>query len=159
DRAFTRILLGGLMQHSRGEAELEALFVRCVEVTSQGLSEELVKLLAELHRGPDGWLVLWASSKSALELFDGIDREAEWDPSVSELSSILYGPILVCQNLDAEVEEEGFSDSFREKVVDPRAEGKIGDAQGNRLLRSIEIFEQLEAMAKSEEEAVRTARR
>lgn len=159
DRGFTRILIGGNIQHREGEAEIAELFEHFVKRISDGVDDRLKEVYQAILRQPDQWIVLWGSAKSALELFDGIHQPEEWDLTLSELYSILYGPIFVCQDLDAEAIEEGFSLAFRRRVVDPAEFESPSPALEERLVKSLDIFESRYDLWANEEPKVVSARR
>jgi hypothetical protein len=114
NRSIWRIAMAGMIQRCEDQAGIKDLIVRYVEVTTEGLHEPLVRAYTTMREDKNQWVVIWASAKCVLEMFDCTAKHI--NISCSELYSLLFAPFIVVQNLDVEIMREDFGKPFQSNI-------------------------------------------
>jgi hypothetical protein len=117
DRGLMRVILSGILQRNRDGGSTRGIINRlAIEVIA---APELDGRISEFYSTMAGnakqWVIIWGSSKGVMEIFDCLSPD--FNPTTSELYSLLYTPLMVFQNLSAEAQQEEMSFAFRKAVL------------------------------------------
>lgn len=147
DRGLMRIILSGLMQRCEGRVAIKAVVRRCVQdiVGISNFRRDLKEAYQAMIEREEEWIIIWGTAKSVMELFDCCGQE--FDVNSVELYTLLYAPLMVFQNLRAEVDKERITKAFKRQVlmaIEMDGVEKVDtEAVGKLLIRCIDLFEGL----------------